>query len=264
MALKCPEGFDTELLRQHIRETYERVAANPYDEFHFHRGKRYAATFLNYPLDELARVPSLSARRFAGVGNPHRAGVVRAGETVLDHACGAGMDVIIAGYQVGPAGRVIGIDMTQGMLDHAWKAVVAVKQDDRTTLINAFYEDLPVDDASIDVVISNGVLNLAPDKTRVFEEIFRVLKPAGRLHLADVVVQRELLDDARSNPQLWAACIAGALREPELLELAALTGFVNARITERFDCFCGAPAEFTVSKDLQIGAVNFFARKPGI
>src|SRR5690606_2987524 len=119
-------------------------------------------------------------------------------------------------------------------------------------------------DGSVDVVISNGVLNLAPDKRVVFAEIFRVLKPGGRLHLADVVVQRELTEEARGNPELWAACIAGALQEHELLELAALSGFVHARITERFDCFRGAPAEFKVSRDLQIGAVNFYARKPAI
>lgn len=264
MALECPEGFDEEYLREQVRATYERVAADPAGEFHFHRGKRYASKRLNYAAEDLAMMPASSAKRFAGVGNPHRAGVIRAGETVLDHACGAGMDVIIAARRVGPKGRVIGVDMTQGMLDHAWAGVCAAGVDDRSSLFNGIFEDLPVDGSSVDVVISNGVLNLAPNKRRVFAEIFRVLKPGGRLHLADVVVQRELVEEARRNPELWAACIAGALLEAELLEVAAETGFINSRITERFDCFCGAAAEFKVSRDLNIGAVNFFARKPGI
>jgi arsenite methyltransferase len=263
MALTCPEGFDVERLRAQVRATYERVAAEPGGEFHFHRGGAYAAKFLNYAREDLARVPAVSAKRFSGVGNPHRTGPLRSGETVLDHACGAGMDLIIAARRVGPRGRAIGVDMTQPMLDHAWQGALAAQVDDWTSLFNGVFEDLPVDDASVDVVISNGVLNLAPDKRRVFAEIFRVLRPGGRLHLADVVVQRELDNDARGNPELWMACIGGALQEPELLELAASTGFAGRRVTERFDCFRETAAEHTVPKDLRIGAVNFFARKPG-
>lgn len=264
MALQCPEGFDVARLRDRVRETYERVAADPGGEFHFHRGAGYAARHLNYSREDLAQVPERSTCRFAGVGNPHRAGYLHAGEIVLDHACGAGMDLIIAAHRVGPSGRAIGVDMTQGMLDHAWQGACVAGVDSWTSLFNGMYEDLPVDDASVDVVISNGVLNLAPDKRIVMAEIFRVLKPGGRLHLADVVVQRELSDAARGNPDLWAACIGGALQEAELLELAAASGFVHGRITERFDCFCGAAAEYRVSKDLRISAVNFLARKPGL
>jgi len=264
MALERPEGLDEERLRERLRETYERVAADPAGDFQFHLGTRYAAQYLNYSTEELALVPPVSAKRFSGAGNPHRAGPVRRGETILDHGCGAGMDVIIAAHRVGSQGRVIGVDMTQGMLDHAWSGVVAAGVDNRTSLFHGVFEDLPVDDASIDVVLSNGALNLAFDKRRVFAEIFRVLKPGGRLHLADVVVQREQREDARRNADLWTAGVGGALPEPELLEAAAETGLVNGRITERFDCFHGAAAEFTVPKDLMIGAVNFFARKPGI
>lgn len=263
MALTCPEGFDAAQLRTQVRDTYERFAAAPDGEFHFHCGRQYAARHLNYSAEELARVPKVSARRFAGVGNPHRAGVLCAGETVLDHACGAGMDLIIAAEKVGPRGRVIGVDMTAGMLDRAWEGAQAAGMDGWTSLFHGVYEDLPVDDASIDVAVSNGALNLAPDKRQVFAELLRVLKPGGRLHIADVVVQRELSDEVRANPDLWAACVAGALQEHELPALAAESGFVDGRITERFDCFCGAPAEHKVSKDLRIGAVNFFARKPG-
>ena len=122
-------------------------------------------------------------------------------------------------------------------------------------------EDIPLPDASVDVVISNGVVNLAPDKSQVFAEIHRVLRPGGRLYLADVVVQRELKDEVRNDPDLWAACIAGALPEPELAEIALASGLSNPQITERFDCFRDTTAEAKVAHDLYVRAVNFLARK---
>jgi ubiquinone/menaquinone biosynthesis C-methylase UbiE len=129
------------------------------------------------------------------------------------------------------------------------------------TIRAGFFEQLPVDDESIDVVISNGVVNLAPDKAQVFTEIHRVLRPGGRLYLADVVVQRELKYEVRNNPDLWAACIAGALPEPELAELALASGLRDPRVTERFDCFRDTTAESKVAQDLHVLAANFFARK---
>ena len=121
-----------------------------------------------------------------------------------------------------------------------------------------------MDDESVDVVISNGVVNLAPDKSQVFAEIHRVLRPGGRLYLADVVVQRELKYEVRNNPDLWAACIAGALPEPELAELALASGLRDPQITERFDCFRDTTAEAKVARDLHVQAVNFWpaSRKP--
>jgi len=127
---------------------------------------------------------------------------------------------------------------------------------------DGFYENLPVDSNSIDVVISNGVLNLSPDKPRVVNEIARVLKPGGRLFLADVVVQRELSLKSRSNPDLWAACVGGALTESEFFELFAQAGLADSRIVQRFNCFMGTPAEQKVSKQLFIHGANFYARKP--
>lgn len=262
MALRCPEGFDIEHLRETIRVTFERVAADPDGEFHFHRGKRYAEKHLNYSPEALARISAACTSRFTGAGNPHRAGPLRGGETVLDHACGAGVDLILAALRVGPKGRVIGVDMTQAMLDRAWQGAVAAKVDGWTSLFHGRFEDLPVDDSSIDVVISNGALNLAADKQGVFAEIFRVLKPGGRLHLADAVVQCELPADASMSVNLWAAGIAGAMREEELFELASMTGFVRTRVTERFDCFCGASGEHAVPRDARIGSVNLLACKP--
>jgi SAM-dependent methyltransferase len=124
-----------------------------------------------------------------------------------------------------------------------------------------FFEELPVKASSIDVVVSNGVLNLSPDKRQVLREIFRVLRPGGRMYLADVVVQRELTLEARMDPALWAACIAGALPEPELLSLAEEVGLRDGRIHARFESFENTSAEGKVSRDLKISAVNFSARK---
>ena len=262
MAMTCPVGFDVDRLRDQVLATYERVARDPDGEFHFHRGAAYAAQYLRYDAAELAHLPPECTARFAGVGNPLRVGPVHRGETVLDHACGAGMDALLAARRVGPEGRVIGVDMTPGMRRTANEAAERAGLGSVVDIREGFFERLPVEDASVDVVLSNGVVNLSPDKAQVFREIHRVLRPGGRLYLADVVVQRELKYAVRNDPDLWAACVAGALPEPELATIALATGFDDARITERFDCFRNTTAEAKVARDLQIQAVNFHARKP--
>jgi SAM-dependent methyltransferase len=249
-------------LRAQVLATYDRVAREPGGEFHFHRGARYAADYLRYDAVELADLPDECTARFAGVGNPLRIGPIYRGETVLDHACGGGMDVLLAARRVGPEGRVIGVDMTPAMRDAAIRAALRAGLALIVAIREGFFEQLPVDDASVDVVLSNGVLNLSPDKEQVLHEIHRVLRPGGRLYLADVVVERELKYEVRNNPELWAACIAGALPEYELAELALASGFADARIVERFDCFRDTTAEGKVAHDLRVHAVNFFARKP--
>jgi ubiquinone/menaquinone biosynthesis C-methylase UbiE len=268
MALTAPVDFDSDYLRAQVLAEYERVACNPDGEYHFHRGPEYASTLLSYDAAELAQLPAESTARFAGVGNPLRIGhtapgatPLRPGQTVLDHACGAGMDLLLAALRVGPTGRAIGVDMTPAMCERAASAAALAGLDAVVDVRNGVYEDLPVDSGSVDVVISNGVVNLAPNKARVFREIARVLKPGGQLFLADVVVQRELTAEARSNPDLWAACIGGALVESELHELAASTGFSGGLVVQRFNCFMGTSAERHVSKDLFVHGINFYARR---
>jgi ubiquinone/menaquinone biosynthesis C-methylase UbiE len=247
MAIKCPSGFDVKYLREQVHETYDRVAREPEGDFHFHRGPVYASEYLKYNKEEL---------------DPHRIGVIEPGQTVLDHACGAGMDLLLAAKKVGPTGKAIGVDMTTGMRENARSAAEKAGLSDIVDIREGLYEELPVEDESVDVVISNGVINLAPDKEKVFKEIYRVLKPGGRLFLSDVVVQRELTLEARNNPDIWAACIGGALPEPELKEITEAVGLVDGEIQERFDCFKNTSAEVKVSKDLYVQGVNFFARKP--
>lgn len=261
MAATCPENFDVARLRRRVNETYERVARDPNGDFHFHRGAEYAVKLLGYDRAELAAIPRTATDAFAGVGNPHRGGPVREGEIVLDHACGAGMDLLLAARRTGRLGRAIGVDMTRGMRERARRAAVEAGLADRVEIREGLYEALPVESASVDVVLSNGVVNLAPDKRAVFREIARVLRPGGRLLLADVVVQRELKLAVREDPDLWAACIAGALPEPELFELAAEAGLQDGRIVERYAAFSGTTAEDKVSKDLRVQGVAFVAFK---
>jgi arsenite methyltransferase len=202
MATACPVDLDTHRLRAEVTKIYSRVVAEPDGQFHFHRGPAYAAEFLGYDSGELASLPPEATAPFAGMGNPQRIGRIRAGETVLDIGCGAGMDLLLAARQVAPTGRAIGVDMTDAMVERARSsaraaglAQVEVRKGDATSL--------PVESASVDVVISNSVLNLVPEKERAFQEIARVLKPGGRLHLADILLDIELSEDARRDIDLW-------------------------------------------------------------
>lgn len=187
-------------LRAAIKEEYAEVAANPTRGFHFHTGRALAHR-LGYP-EIVATFPESVVESFAGVGNPFAFGPVEPGATVLDLGSGAGLDSLLAATQVGPSGRVIGVDMTTAML------VKARANARRVGLPNVefrsgYAEALPVDAESIDVVISNGVINLCPDKRAVFRELFRVLKPGGRLQFADITVAREVPSDAKEDISLW-------------------------------------------------------------
>jgi ubiquinone/menaquinone biosynthesis C-methylase UbiE len=160
---------------------------------------------LRYDPEELATIPAESTASFAGVGNPHRIGPIALGETVLDIGCGAGMDLLLAAHRAGASGQAIGVDMTPSMLELAKRGAIKAGLWGTVEVRRGMAEELPVESETVDVVISNGVLNLSPDKDRAFREVFRVLRPGGRLYLADVVVQRELSLAARSDVDLWAA-----------------------------------------------------------
>ena len=261
MAIACPTSLNVDRLRAQIREMYTRLARSPDGDFHFHRGPRYAAKVLRYDPAELDALPAVCTARFAGLGNPLRIGPLTVGQTVLDHACGAGMDLLLAARRVGPTGRAIGIDMTPAMRERVTIAATEAGLAGIVEVRAGLFEDLPVKSASVDVVISNGVVNLAPDKPRVFEEIARVLRPGGRLYLADVVVERELKLEVREDPELWAGCIGGAVQEEELEALAAGAGLVGGRVLERFNCFAGTSAGDKLAADLYVHSVNFVAEK---
>jgi arsenite methyltransferase len=205
MATTCPVGFNVDKLWGLVRAEYDRVARDPDGNFHFHRGPEYACRMLWYDPEELATIPAESASSFAGVGNPQRIGPIEPGETVLDIGCGAGMDLLLAARRAGPSGRAIGVDLTPSMLELAKRGALKAGMWENIEVRRGIAEELPVASESVDVIISNGVLHLSPDKDRAFHEVYRVLRPGGRLYLADVVVQRELSLAARSDVDLWAA-----------------------------------------------------------
>ena len=202
MAIACPVDLDTLRLRAEIQSIYARVADDPSGEFHFHRGPEYAARRLRYDPVELSKLPGTVVESFAGVGNPHAIAPLPPGATVVDIGCGAGTDLLLAAFHVGPQGHAIGVDMTEAMRDRARRGATAcglahveVREGEATAL--------PIEAESVDVVMSNGVLNLVPEKRAAVAEIRRVLKPGGRVQLADIVLGVELSEDARRDIDLW-------------------------------------------------------------
>ena len=193
--------IDVEVLKCEIKKTYARVSERPDEDFVFPTGRRWALD-LGYPAELLARVPDGSAESFAGVANPFSLGSLLPGERVLDIGSGAGTDSLVAAQMVGPAGRVTGIDMTEEMLAKA-RAGAAALGAANVEFIESEAEALPFDDESFDVVISNGVIDLIPDKDAVFSEIHRVLVPDGRIQIADVTIQRPVSEEGRRNIDLW-------------------------------------------------------------
>jgi SAM-dependent methyltransferase len=202
MAVTCPVDLDTIRLRREIQSIYARVASDPNGAFHFHRGPAYAVELLGYDAGALAALPAGSTESFAGVANPHRIAPIEPGATVVDIGCGAGMDLLLAAGAAGPTGRAIGVDMTDEMIERARTGArslgfdhVDVRQGDALAL--------PVESATVDAVLSNGVLNLTPDKRAAYAEVFRVLKPGGEFLYGDIVLGAELDEALRRDVDLW-------------------------------------------------------------
>jgi len=192
--------IDVELLKSEIKKTYSSVSEQPETEFIFPTGRAWAED-LDYPA-ELAQVPDAAVESFAGVANPWTLGRLAPGEQVLDVGSGAGTDSLVAAQMVGDQGRVIGIDMTPAMLAKA-RAAAAAMGVTNVEFVESEAEQLPFPDASFDVVISNGVIDLIPDKDAVFAELHRVLVPGGRLQIADVTIQNPVSAEGRRNIDLW-------------------------------------------------------------
>jgi arsenite methyltransferase len=196
-----PINVDVQALRTAIQAEYAEVAARPERGFHFHTG-RPLARLLGYPAEAVDPLPDSVVESFAGVGNPFVFGPLHPPETVVEVGSGAGFDAILAARQVGPGGRVIGVDMTPAMLAKA-RANAERMGLENVELRQGYIEELPIGDATADVVISNGVINLSPDKEKVFREIARVLEPGGRVQIADIVVQKAVPPAAQEQIDLW-------------------------------------------------------------
>jgi ubiquinone/menaquinone biosynthesis C-methylase UbiE len=194
--------LDRDELRRRVSEKYRDVAAHPEFGFHFHTGAPLAR-MLGYSEDSIAALPQGTIDSFAGTGNPFLFGDLAPGETVVDVGCGAGFDTLIAAGQVGPNGRVIAVDMTAEMRA---KAAAGARElgFNHVEVREGYAESLPAPDGHADVVISNGVINLCPDKQAVFREMFRVLKPGGRLQVGDILVHREVPQEAKDDIDLWS------------------------------------------------------------
>jgi SAM-dependent methyltransferase len=195
-------NVDRAQLRKQISEKYADVARDPGKGFHFHTG-RPLAMMLGYDPADIDRLPKATVDSFAGTGNPFAMGALRTGETVLDIGCGAGFDTLQAALQVGPSGRVIGIDMTAEMREAAKRGAAALDLTN-VEVREGFMEELPLPDAGVDVVISNGVINLTPDKVGVMREVHRVLKPGGRFQIGDIIVHKPVPQDAKDDIDLWS------------------------------------------------------------
>jgi arsenite methyltransferase len=188
-------------LRDAIQTEYSLVANEPEHGFHFHTGRRLAA-ILGYRDEWLAGVPEPTVESFAGTGNPFSIAPLRAGERIVDVGCGAGIDSLIAAKMVGPSGMVVGVDMTPAMVAKA-KTSAGEMRVSNVEFRQGYAEALPVEDGWADVAISNGVVNLFPDKFTGFREIARVIKPGGRLQVGDILVQKAVGDKGKRDINLW-------------------------------------------------------------
>jgi SAM-dependent methyltransferase len=206
-------GFDPKDLESKVKAMYCAVAENPRGEFHFEMGRAMAER-LGYAPADLDRIPAKAIESFAGVGYYFDLAALKEGETVVDLGSGSGMDTFVAAWMVGPLGRVIGIDMTDAQLDKA-ERLRAVAGFSNVAYRKGYIDSTSCTDGGADVVVSNGVINLAPDKVAVFREVARILKPGGRLAIADIVTDTQLPQTVTCNADLWAACIGGAMQRDD-------------------------------------------------
>jgi ubiquinone/menaquinone biosynthesis C-methylase UbiE len=235
-------GGTREFIFRAVEQMYTDVATQPERTFHFPTG-RDACLFVGYPVDLLDRIPATATESFAGVGYPFAADVLRAGDVVLDIGSGSGTDTLIASLLTGGKGVVYGLDMTPAMRDKLHRNADAMGARN-VHVIDGNAERLPLPDASVDVVTSNGVLNLVPDKAAAFAEIVRVLKPGGRLQLADIALRTPVSEQSRSDPRLWAECVVGAIVEDDYTAQLRAAG-LSVEVIREMDYFAASVNEST-------------------
>ena len=236
-------GFNREQILNAVREMYTDVALEPDRTFHFPTG-RSACLFVGYPESWLDALPATAVESFAGVGFPFRAHVIRPGDRVLDIGSGSGTDALSAARLVGLEGTVLALDMTRAMLNKL-RGNVERAGAENVRVVEGNAEAIPLPGESVDVVTSNGVLNLVPDKPRAFDEIFRVLRPGGSAQIADIVVSKPIGESSRANPRLWAECVVGASIEENYLDMFRTAGFDDVTVLRSFDYFSGSTSADT-------------------
>lgn len=221
---------DRKDLELKVKQMYQDVAERPEDDYHFEMGRELAEK-LGYRPEMLDQIPKAAIDSFAGVGHYFDLARIQEGENIVDLGSGSGMDVFYASRLTGVTGEVIGIDMTDAQLQKAEMLKTEANQDN-IIFSKAYIEELPIVSRSIDVVISNGVVNLSSNKPRVFEEAARVLKSGGRLAISDIVSEVELPESISCNSDLWAACIGGAMQMDQYVQLISKAGFEVIEVTD--------------------------------
>lgn len=260
--IKDPQKL-REKIHQAVSMMYEEVATNPLHSFHFPVGKK-AAALVGYPQSLLQTLPKVATESFAGVGYHFKTKVIKNADVVLDIGSGSGTDVLLASQLVGKNGKVIGIDITDAMIAKAKKAT-GKNRFSHISILKADAERLPIEDKNIDVVVSNGVINLVPDKEKVFKEIYRVLKPGGILSIADIVLGNPVSAESREDSKLWAECIVGASLEVGYLTIIKKVGFTNIQVVERLDYFANSNSQNTreVASEYKAHTIILTALKGG-
>ncbi len=254
-------GDDRAFIVKAVKEMYSDVAKNPGKEFHFPTG-RSACEFVGYPDSELNQLPETAIESFAGVGYPHKSNFIGEGHVVLDIGSGSGTDALIAGLRTGPAGKVYGLDMTKAMSDKLRENINKMDVS-HVEPLEGHADEIPLADETVDVVTSNGVLNLVLDKQKAFNEIFRVLKPGGKVQIADIVVGSPISDKCKEDPALWAECVVGAALEDQYIEMFRNAGFADVKALHRFDYFEGSSSANTrkVAGEFQAHTVELVMTK---
>ena len=251
--------INTAELEQKVKKMYSDVALHPKGEYHFEMGRGLAEK-LGYEKSDLDRIPAAAIESFAGVGYYFDIANLKEGEQVLDLGSGSGMDVFVAALQVGNNGHVSGVDMTDEQLEKSER----LRKENNVANVSfhkSYIEKLPFADSSFDAVISNGVFNLSPDKEKVFAEVARVLKPKGRMVIADIVSEKQLPENVVCNSTLWAACIGGASQQDDYSNAIKQAGMevLYVKTNDAYG-FISKSAK-GASKDYGVKSVSVFAEK---
>lgn len=247
-------------LETKVQDMYRQVALHPEGEFHFEMGRALAER-LGYSPADLDRVPREAIDSFAGVGYYFHLAELKDGESVLDLGSGSGMDTFVAALKVGARGRVVGVDMTDAQRQKAERLRDATGMRN-ITYLKGYIESLPVESASFDAVISNGVINLSPDKSKVFQEVARVLKAGGRLALADIVTEVQLPDGIVCNSTLWAACIGGAMQQDDYRSAIEAAGLELRTVQDNPSYRFISDNAQAASRKFGVKSVSLVAHKP--
>lgn len=259
-ALSKNTEVDARVLEDKVKAMYRDVADNPHGEYHFEMGRTMAER-LGYPAAVLDRIPAQSIESFAGVGYYFDLAALQPGERVLDLGSGSGMDTFFAAERVGRSGEVVGVDMTDAQLRKA-EALRSAGGYAQVIYQKGYIQSVPQEDASFDAIISNGVINLAPNKARVFQEAARLLRPGGRLALADIVTERQLPEDVTCDATLWAACIGGALQQDRYLEAIRAAGLEIEAVRDNPEYHFISDGAKWATDNFGVKSIAILARKP--